>query len=217
MGEAGAFRETMGDYNAVKERLRIRLIRKENSGQRIMSLGAAVVYVSPGDKEGREWGLRVSNEMVRQYGISDDELFEEAMAQTMLHNPLVFQPLESRIGESTGKPPGQDTGQPSRLYILSNQTGCLGAAATLYPEAMEKIRQVLGEDYYILPSTIHELLIARKSEAHKPCDLRRMVREANRDNVSQKERLSDGVFEYRGKEGRIVQCRTSGKDLGDSR
>ena len=69
------------------------------------------------------------------------------------------------------------------------------------------ISKQIGSDYYILPSSVHELLILRK----KDCDiteneLRSMVREINQSIVSPEEILGNEVFEYRADMDRVKKC-----------
>lgn len=51
------------------------------------------------------------------------------------------------------------------------------------------------------------LLLIRRSIGHTPSELRWMVREVNREQVDPGERLSNEVFEYRGKENQLLQCK----------
>ena len=47
------------------------------------------------------------------------------------------------------------------LYVLTNNIHINGAALMLVPDILEKIGDKAGMDYYVLPSSIHEVLIAK--------------------------------------------------------
>lgn len=82
------------------------------------------------------------------------------------------------------------------MYVLSNESGLLGAAALFYPGVQEKIAENLGENYYALPSSVHEFIIVPESLAPDPIHLAEMVRTANKTVVDPSEVLSDNVLFY---------------------
>lgn len=45
------------------------------------------------------------------------------------------------------------------VYVLTNTSRFLGASAILFTDVLKKIYNLLGTDYYILPVTVHEVLI----------------------------------------------------------
>ena len=84
---------------------------------------------------------------------------------------------------------------PAKLYVLSNETLQFGAAALFYPGVIEKIGKNIPEGFYILPSSIHEVLILPKNQGEKAM-LETMVQEINATQVAPDEVLSDFVSEY---------------------
>lgn len=71
---------------------------------------------------------------------------------------------------------------------------------------------MVGEDFYILPASVHELLVIKKSAVQGPGILREMVRSVNREHVRPEIQLSNEVFEYRGEERQILQCKEQGRE-----
>ena len=61
---------------------------------------------------------------------------------------------------------------------------------------LDQIAEKLGEDFYVLPSSIHESLVIGKSEAGSREMLEEMVRDVNGDVVMPGEILSNHVYEY---------------------
>lgn len=86
--------------------------------------------------------------------------------------------------------------QPLPMYVLTNESRRCGAAAILYEGELDRIGRRLGEDFYILPSSIHEVIIVPMSCGHTREELRKMVKEINITQVSQEEYLSDHVYIY---------------------
>ena len=89
------------------------------------------------------------------------------------------------------------------MYVLTNSTGSLGASALFYPDVKEKAAELLGSDFYILPSSCHEVILVPDSTDIKAQDLCDMVKQANRSVVEDKDILSDNVLHYSRDERRL--------------
>nr|WP_303024794.1 DUF5688 family protein [uncultured Blautia sp.] len=199
------------DYEQIKENLRLRLVSREDNRKyleqgpyRMDTIGAMVVYADLDESlMGQEMGMRITHRLLQGYGVTEGQLFDEAMTQTRMHCPFTLQSMDSLIEEMTGMrgPGGCD------MHILTNRDKFYGASVSLYPDTLPKVREMLGEDFYVLPSSVHELILLRKSGQHTPYDLRAMVRQVNREQVAPEEQLSNEVFEYRGKERQLLPCR----------
>ena len=61
---------------------------------------------------------------------------------------------------------------------------------------MDEIADFFGEDFYILPSSIHEVLLLPQSKAPSKEQLDQMVREVNRDCLDPGDYLSDHAYYY---------------------
>ena len=88
------------------------------------------------------------------------------------------------------------------LYVRNGKREYRGAAAILAPQVTDKIRQIFGGDFYILPSSIHEVIVV-PADLSDASDLKQMVHDINRAEVAPHERLSDHVF-LCGKDGVIT-------------
>ena len=105
-------------------------------------------------------------------------------------------------------PEGDLTGLPdknkfeSTLYVLTNKYQNRGAIGMLRTDILEKFADWSGCNLYILPSSIHEVLLLADNEI--PVDeLRRMVRSVNRGVVDEMDRLSDEVYHYQRGSGKV--------------
>ena len=72
---------------------------------------------------------------------------------------------------------------------------------------MDCLGRVLGKDLYIIPSSVHEVILRPKEQVDDVADLRRVIREVNRSVVEKKERLSDNVYTYDFEHHLPVICR----------
>ena len=80
--------------------------------------------------------------------------------------------------------------------VLTTEGGLLGASAYFYPGMKEKIAEVIGGNYYVLPSSVHEVLILPEHGAMSAKELGQMVKSINETEVAPKDRLCNRVFRY---------------------
>lgn len=99
------------------------------------------------------------------------------------------------------------------MYILSNNSGIHGAADLFYPEVQERIAEIVGQNYYALPSSTEEFIIVPEEMGMSPRDLTAMVRDANRTVVSPAEKLSDNVLKYDRADRKLLDV-TADRELG---
>lgn len=98
---------------------------------------------------------------------------------------------------------GDDTKLSNSMYVLSTQGGINGASCLLYDGVTEQIAQRLGTGYYILPSSVNEVIIVPDTADIGEEYLREMVPQVNRSELEPTEVLSDEVYRYPGDDFRI--------------
>lgn len=82
------------------------------------------------------------------------------------------------------------------MYIATNDVKVNGAAVLLYNNLLKDFADRTGNDFYILPSSVHEAILVPVSDQMDPSSLRAMVREVNATQVAPAEVLSDNVYYY---------------------
>lgn len=80
------------------------------------------------------------------------------------------------------------------LFVFTNELGINGAACILYPDILAKLTAYFGSDFYILPSSIHELLLLPGADAFCREELNDIIREINLSQVPGEEMLSDHAY-----------------------
>ncbi len=83
------------------------------------------------------------------------------------------------------------------LLVLTTEDGRLGASALFYPGMQEKIGEIIGGDYFVLPSSVHEVLIMPDNGQMTPMELAKMVKEINETEVAPQDRLCSRVLRFR--------------------
>lgn len=74
-----------------------------------------------------------------------------------------------------------------KMFVLTNSTKLNGAVELLNPKEMDEVMDKLGEDFFILPSSIHETIIVPKSAGMDFSELENMVQEINATQVEPEE------------------------------
>ncbi|MCR4671957.1 MAG: DUF5688 family protein [Lachnospiraceae bacterium] len=81
--------------------------------------------------------------------------------------------------------------------VVTKELGGYGAGSILDKDVLEMVRKRLGGDYFILPSSVHEVICMPLSETDDLEFLRETVAMINRNEVAPNDRLSDTVYWYR--------------------
>lgn len=92
------------------------------------------------------------------------------------------------------------------MYVLSNHSRNHGAACILYQNVIKNFSEFLHKDVYILPSSVHEVILIPAEEADYGEKLSEMVREVNRTELDEEEILSDNVYFYSREKQEILLC-----------
>ena len=127
----------------------------------------------------------ITNELMEGYGVTLNQLHYDAIKSSVTVMPPVINEMGSII-----------PGAGDEITILSNRTAMFGASALLYPGVMDHIADKYHGDYFILPSSIHEVLVVRDDGTKDFRELESMVRDINSMVVSPEDKLSDTVYHY---------------------
>jgi hypothetical protein len=144
----------------------------------------------------------ISREMVRRWGITEDRLFEDALTIAPLNEPPVLRKMEDMLQELADSEECVITGE-SQLYVATVQDRTYGASVMAYPGFLEAAADYINGSYYIIPSSVHEILILPEPYAPGVDDLETMIVQINEKVVDPAERLSDHVYHFDGKNRRL--------------
>ncbi len=82
------------------------------------------------------------------------------------------------------------------MYILSNDMGINGASCILYQDILYEFAHEIESDLYILPGSIHEVIIVKDNGYISKEDLVDMVVGVNETEVFEEDYLSNNVYHY---------------------
>lgn len=90
------------------------------------------------------------------------------------------------------------------MFVLSNKSRLEGAACMLYPDVLHDFAERTGSSFYIIPSSIHELLLLSAGHNDESGNIRSMIREVNDTQVSREEILSYSVYFFDKEQDKVV-------------
>ena len=90
------------------------------------------------------------------------------------------------------------------MTVLSNRERSYGASVILYPGLLQDLGEVFEEDYYILPSSIHELILLPASYVSEPDALKNIIGDVNTHAVPRESLLSDHAYLYKRADNCII-------------
>ena len=153
------------------------------------------VLVDLPDNDDSMASVAINYAMLEQYGVSAAELFEQALKCS--HEQYVINDMKTTLEQILGEAPADLNDIGSRMIVLTTKNKIHGASAMFDNQLLSQLAQNLGnKDFYILPSSIHEILAVPVSDEVNARYLRSMVKEVNNTEVSKDQRLSYSVFYY---------------------
>lgn len=192
-----------------EERLLVLLVNRqrnarllEHAPHRVME-DLAQVYAL---QEDRLRFTYVTEEMAAEAGYSEEQLHQIALREMPRHVTALLFPL----AQTSDMPRMLSEELP--FYVLTNTEQFYGASSILYPGMLAYLRMRMQTDFYILPASVHELLLVPKEEPYTPDRLTKLLAEANRDIVKPQDQLSDHLYQYESRVGKFesVPSVTSG-------
>ncbi len=137
----------------------------------------------------------IRNSHLELWGKNTSWLYEAAKENTEKLLPKRLVSMEDMIYElSEGKQEPEYAGVP--MYVLTNSRKSFGAACLLYDGVLGECFRRLEESYYLIPSSVHEVILIPASAVGDSRELCALVQEMNRTQVRSTEVLSDTVYLY---------------------
>lgn len=192
-------------FEGVRDRICYRLINRHNNRELLqhipyvefLDLAVCFYYAYSGQMLG-EGSILIHNSHVEHWNIGVKDLMNLAQENTPRLFPGGLTPMREileemlEIQEEAEFDPDADI----PLKVLTNSRRLHGAACMLYPGMLERIGVLKKSSFYIIPSSVHEVLILEKTGAETPEEIKDMIREVNRQHVSAEEILSDNLYYY---------------------
>ena len=156
-----------------------------------------------------EMSVSVTQGLLDKWGVTTEQLHQDALSVEGKWNKPILMDVFQMITHAQlnfGRPANLlenvgETLDEHAMYTLTNENAYKGAGMLAHSEVLEQIGSLLSDNnYYILPSSKHELLILPDDGSKSVKELRKMVQYVNEKEVSAKDLLSDKILYYNSKE-----------------
>ncbi len=210
------------DFEKAKDRIVFKLINTEKNEELLREIPAIpfldlsmVFYYLLGEKKSCRASILIRNEHAKNWGVTTAQLYEAAKKNLPMLLPVETIDMKSMMQDLL-KEQLKDIGRSSEdleeimesvhltdddkdrisMYVMTNKDKYYGAAGIACAEAIRQAADQLGGDLYVLPSSVHEVILLPVSEDIDPKTLGEMVKDVNQTQLSPDEVLSDSVYRY---------------------
>ena len=163
--------------------------------------GIEVELLTPPDAGCPHDYVLTPNDLMKVWGIETEELHELAVRNMTRLIPGTFRGMSVVMNALCGGKTDVLDPENEMLFVLSNEGGWYGAAAVLDDKIMKSVVERVGEEFYVLPSSVHELLVVPLNMGMDVGQLKEMVTSINASEVALEEQLSDNVYRYSTEKG----------------
>lgn len=195
------------DYDRVKNRLFIKLINTELNEEMLRDIPnrqfldlSMVVYAKVDDMCGIDGTILIRREHAERWNVCENELIDTAVENTRNNGvrtedmydltQMFLKEMDERLAPNIG-------GSGRNMLVLSNEKLIFGASAMIFEDVLKKICIENDTSYYIIPSSIHEvILIEKELVSGDVSELNSMIRQVNADALRPDEVLAEHAYFY---------------------
>lgn len=195
------------DYGQVKERLSLEVVSAERNAEVLEFVphklieDMAIVYRINLDSGLNASGSVVVNDlMLETYGISLEQLHEDAKRNAAIIKPALIKGMNQTLHEMMSEEElelfGVSDALDEVMYVATVPNKIKGASVLAYDKFMDYAAQKLGGDFFVLPSSLHEIILVKDDGNAQYEALQEMVKDINATEVLPEDKLTDSVYHY---------------------
>lgn len=202
------------DYERVRGRMFLKVIHYEKNEkqlseiphERFLDLAVVVYYAYMNDYLGKGT-IQITVSHLDGWGVSWETLYKDAERNTKEKLGLEIISMKNMLKEMLSYRTDKESLEQIEdamncmdddrcMHVLTLRGRYYGAAVICFPEMLQVFGEQCGHDFYILPSSVHELIAVPSVNEESPEKLKCMVREVNEACVEQQEQLSDNIYYF---------------------
>ena len=204
--------EWFESFENIRDRIIFRVVNYEKNRQRIAhcpfirKLDLALTFRVLIEEEENQIGtVLISNDLMKRWEVTDSDLYKLAVTNMQRLWKGVVEPVRDMIFEMADAQLSEeyhtfleenDGAGEMPLYVMTNEIRLNGASVLFYTDCLKSFAASVGRDVFVLPSSIHEVLLIPVEEDVSAWDMRQVVEAVNHQLVSEEEVLSNHVYRY---------------------
>ena len=187
----------------VKDKIVMKLINAKNNEEFLEThphdnvMDLAIIYkVRLSD----EASITITNEHLKNWDFDESKLYEIARENMKTLMPAQIISMDELLAHNQDLPEElkeviDNTPNENKQWVVTNEQEFDGAVNILFSENLEKLANIIKHDFYILPSSVHEVICINENLG-EPEAANQMVREVNATAVSPEEVLANHIYKY---------------------
>ena len=214
------------DFENIKDKICFKLVNREKNAELLANIPyieyqdlAIIFYILISKDNIGTVSITVKNTLLKMWGVDTDILYDLAKKNTQKLLSIEVQPITKIMAEIINDSANtllneeiaeecdalnkvhEDGTVP--MYVATNSKKVNGACVILYDGILKDFAEKVGDDFYILPSSVHEVILVPINEYMDDRYLAYMVKEVNATEISPDEILSDNIYMYHADENRL--------------
>lgn len=214
--------DVLTDYEQAKENLFIRVSSVEQNQNLLDQVPHMIkedllitYHITAGIESTGMMSTLINNRMMEQFHVTQEQLHQDALESSMRIMPAsirnmneVVRPMIREDMLSSGMSE-EDADimldqmmkdNSNEMTVVTNERTLNGAGVLFYPQMMEELSERMGGDFFILPSSVHEMLVLPDNGLYDAQDLKEMVEDVNTTQVEPEDRLTNEAYHFDSKE-----------------
>lgn len=209
--------EEFKDFSKMQKGIRCKLINKEENFVLLKSIPyvefldlVLIFYCIFSETDTYTQSCVITNRHIALWNIKVEELQEIALFNTKKYsyfsitamNRIIVELFKQQLFEGEVYENEEilkyinDGIEENNMYVLTNKQKIFGAVAIVYNEVLENFANIINNDLYIIPSSIHEVIIIPYTKSEDVSIYNQIIEEVNMNNVREEERLSGHLYLY---------------------
>ena len=158
--------------------------------------------------------ILIHNAHLKLWDVSVEDLYQVADANTQRLQGYELRSMidairdlleMDAIGEAADIEYMEEHADNVPMYVLSNKNRVGGASCILYDGLLADFATAIGGSFYVIPSSIHEVLLLPADNKDEQEEIKAMIKEINDTQVRTEEILSDSLYFFDKEEGQLLR------------
>lgn len=191
------------DYNRAKKNIAVKIVNYEKNKESLLKIPHKVVhnlalicyYTVHQEPFCGNATIQINQSHLNCWKISFAEVYRNALLNTCTQFPPMIEPIGDILRKADVSSFDMDEADLP-MYVLTNRQKFHGAICMFYPGLLQDFAMKKQKNIYVLPSSIHEVILLPEQPNMDPNELLNMVKEINKTSVLSSEILADSIYYY---------------------
>ena len=214
--------QKVNEFDFVKDKIIYKLINTEYNHEFLKDvphrdwMNLSIIYkIDLGEYGDHTASINVTNNLLKIWNTTEEELFALAKVNTPKRRKLcikgLFYVVENMISNFSDTEINESFINECRqrcedMLVVTNEVMIEGAVSILYEETLEELKQRIGNRFYVIPSSVHEMLVIGEEDREgMKLFINEMIKDVNDSKVAYIEILSNNAYFYNGEEFEMIQ------------